>query len=171
MTKLFVGIDPGLDGAIAHVGEDGWGGYDIMPTFTEHVLHNKQKRQYNIPEFIAILARLQRDYAIPLTMVERQQAFPQQGGVSNFTIGCSYYMCLTALHSLNLPFEIVKPKEWQKSINITGKYDKGKVVSYAIKRFPKTLLIPYGKRVPHSGAADALCIAEYARLKYAGGAR
>jgi crossover junction endodeoxyribonuclease RuvC len=47
------------------------------------------------------------------------------------------------------------------------KAGKDAAIGWCRRAYPSVSLIPEGCRVPHDGIADSLCIAEYARLKFA----
>lgn len=99
-----------------------------------------------------------------LVMLEQAQAFPGQGGVSNFSTGYAYGFMEGVLTALELPYELVHPRTWQKemfkgkaipkSVNKTDRKKAIKNISYEVssKLFPGIEL-----RGPQGGLRDGLC--------------
>ncbi len=100
--------------------------------------------------------------------VERVHAFPKQGVTSVFTFGKVYGSILGVLGALGIRVELVEPTEWKKVVLAGTTKDKDAAIDYARRAYPGTSLIPEGKRTPHDGLADAICIATYGKLREAG---
>ena len=98
-----------------------------------------------------------------LIITEQQQAYPNQGGVSNFTTGMGYGILLGL--SLFFGHMEVHPKTWHKEFGISGTGDecKAKSIAIAYKLFPDNTFIKPGCRVDSDGLAEAALIAEWGR--------
>ncbi len=156
---LFIGIDPGFDGAVAVLDDDG----PVVavcdtPTLVVTGAGDKSKRVYNVSAMLDILA----PYAgIPArVMLEQVHAMPGQGVRSMFVFGEGLGLWQGILAALQIPYEMVPPRRWQ-SILLHG-MGKGKDAARvkAMRLFP-TVDLSLKK---HAGRADAILLAEYSRI-------
>lgn len=151
------GIDPGLDGGIAVLRDDLPPVVHVMPTLPTG---QGSKRTLNIPRIMQLLL----DYGPDLVLVEKQQAYPKQGGVSNFTTGYGFGALCGLLTGLEMVCQIVRPAEWAKALGVTGKAKGGNAALVAGRLFPGVSLLATSRCYkPHSGVVDALLIAEWGR--------
>lgn len=184
----YVGIDPGIKGAIAsqHIYIDGFEdtrNIEIWPMPTYKV--KKGKKQKELVDFQALtdlLTKLQLS-SIQVKdpppddrpwVVEEQSAMPgdgarSMGAVSAFTLGYNYAIVIAALEAVNHPYVVTRAKDWQRVFRIAGGGDRTKVQSVQLvqQEFPDVGLL----RTPRSrtlcdGMADALLMSEYARRGY-----
>lgn len=160
-------IDPGLSGAICCLCNGTVSVVD-MPVILVTKKTGK-KRNLNITEFALILQNWLFAADAPVSgwtaIVEAQQAYPNQGAVSNYSTGYGYGMILGVLSALGIPFETVSPKTWQKAFGISHD-TKGQSCLVAQRLFPQQeLYTRKGKAL--DGRADALLLAEYARRRLA----
>lgn len=119
------------------------------------------------------LSEEQIDYYI---VVENVHSDPKFGTVGNFTFGRSFEAIITALKCLDLDFEPVDPRTWQKLAwggqkalkDEKGKNDtKATSMLRAMDIFPETDLRKSKRcKLAHDGKVDAMLMAEYARLNY-----
>lgn len=143
MTRVFVGVDPGVSGGIAAVSEDGRPlTYKKRPDSIAGVL-----------EVFAGISRLGDDVACVLEFV---RSSPQMGVKSVFTFGRGYGELRACLVATGIRFEEVPPHVWQKALNCRTGGDKNVTKAKAAKLFPSIV------RVTHN-IADSLLIAEFAR--------
>ena len=77
---------------------------------------------------------------------------------------------LGILEALGIPYRLVTPQAWKKTVLAGTTKDKSAAVQFCRRAFPGVSLTPGRKRVPHDGMADALCLAEYGRQLMAKGA-
>jgi len=65
-----------------------------------------------------------------------------------------------------IPYEVVRPRIWQKVVlcGIEGADTKVKSVLKCQRRLPDLDLTPGKKRKPHDGLADAACMALYGHI-------
>jgi hypothetical protein len=158
-----IGIDPGKSGAIAAIYHDCPNMPRVIDMPTYEIRDGKSKKRHldrkRIIQVIRDLAAMDNTIVI----LEKQQAYPNQGAVSNYSTGFGYAVILTALDSLALPYEEVHPKTWQKHFSIREK-TKGQSCEKAANLFPKAELRgPKGAAL--DGRSDALLMAEYMRRK------
>lgn len=149
---VFIGLDPGKDGAIALVAGDG-----RLMSITDMPSH---------PEYIReVLAQYQRDKFVT---IEAQQAMPKQGVTSMFSLGENYGLLVGIVTGLQIPYQTVRPQAWMRALGIPAGADKKKHIDVALGLFPTgDFKGPRGG--PKDGRADAALIAEYGRRTHGGG--
>ena len=160
-----IGIDNGKDGAVV----------GVMPDWSTVVL--EMPILGNELDERAVYKFLQRMKACSphdiYAVLEYAQVMPKQGSVSGFTIGRGYGAMRMALIALEIPFEIVRPRVWQKDVGIVvpanvkdrskrRKIIKEQSVKIVRRRLPSVDLTPGKKRTPQDGIADAACMALHA---------
>lgn len=159
---IHLGIDPGLDGAVAAISPNG-ALVSLVPTFKG----KGSRRIYDVRNMAELImnigyeARPEKRFVI----LEKQQAFPGQGLSSTFSIGRGFGLWEGILVGLRLPYVVVAPRKWQKEI-CPGKKGESKIkaIEFASRLFPGTpLRVSAKSKKPHTGFADALCLAEYGR--------
>jgi len=169
----FIGIDPGLNGAIARI-DYTWTIRNEDPTVSVVPMPTKEvdgKRKYVMYEIIRELSYGGMGFVV----LEKQQAMPGQGTVSMFRTGEGFGILQGILsaksyedESQQLDYVIVPPQKWQKDVcpGAAGE-SKRRAIKMATTLFPSVSLLatPRSKK-PHDGMADALCMAEYARRIY-----
>mgnify|MGYP004451981173 FL=1 len=158
---LIVGIDPGKDGAVVAIDEDGIV-RDVSLTkerFTVPI-GKGSRREYDAVAMGNYLTELHALQGVRLVCIEKQQARPGQGGTSMFSIGMGYGLWLGIIGTLTIPCSVVHPKTWQKSVlrDVPG-IGKGRAILLCKQRLPDLELAPGKKRKSHDGIADAACIA------------
>lgn len=166
----FVGIDPGISGAIAVVS---WRGkyLEVYDTPSTIVKSGKKKKHLHLEaEMVRILEGIRNRYEIRLVGLENVHAMPfklhgrTQGVSSMFNMGTGFGLWLGIIAALKLPLERVEPRVWKKSIGIpTGSEKEGSRVR-ALQLFPKAPL----ERKKHHGRADAILLALYLHRKMNG---
>ena len=163
MGGVYLGIDPGKDGAIVALDEEGIVRKVMLTRENFTIPIGKgSRREYDSNAMGKVLTELHTTVGIKMAVVEKQQARPGQGGTSMFSIGVGYGLWLGILGVLDVPLLIVHPKTWQKTIlrDAPG-VGKGRAVLICKQRIPSLDLTPGKKRKPHDGIADAACIAMY----------
>lgn len=140
MQKIYIGIDPGKDGAMA-----------IIDGENVRIVHASEG-------YLHKLLDIQGAFAV----VERVSAMPGQGVVSMFHFGVEYGHVLGMLDALQIPYQTVPPRTWKKAFSLTG--DKEKSIETAKRLFPGVNLKRTERcKKEHDGMAEALLMAEYAR--------
>jgi crossover junction endodeoxyribonuclease RuvC len=147
-----IGIDIGLDGAIALIENGDLLEVHDMPTVTLE-RNNKSKRMVNAAE----LARLIRQAAPGCAYLERLNAMPGQGVTSMFSMGQSLGVVLGILAALDIPTTTIPPRTWQRALDVPQGKDGSRY--RAAQLFPAHAEL--FKRVKDNGRSDSALIAAY----------
>ena len=150
-----LGIDVGLNGAIAVVEGDQLIEVHDMPTFSME-RNGKNKRMVNAAE----LARLIRQASPGCAYLERLNAMPGQGVTSMFSMGQSLGVVLGILAALDIPTTTIPPRTWQRALDVPQGKDGSRY--RAAQLFPARAEL--FKRVKDNGRSDAALIAVYGGL-------
>lgn len=156
---LVLGIDPGLDGALALLDGNALVMAGALPTAED----TTGKRTICSRAFATFLQAL-----VPrpdLTVIEAVHAFPRDHPVSAFSFGRTYGQLLAVLEVLEMPLIRVPPEAWKKRV-LAG-CDKGKdaSIAYVRQRWPLANLRRTTKsRKDSHDYAEAILLAEYGRL-------
>jgi crossover junction endodeoxyribonuclease RuvC len=158
MGEVVVGIDPGLDGAIAFVPCDGSTFWVIdMPTVT--VTGSKRNQRHVEPALLAAeIATAKLDHRL-VAVVEAQHAMPGQGVSSCYTIGEGYGMIVGVLAALHIQYSRVAPAKWKRDMGLPTGADKDSSRAMALRLWP-ALAGSLGRKRDH-GRAEALLIAKW----------
>jgi crossover junction endodeoxyribonuclease RuvC len=167
MDIIFIGIDGGMQGAIGAIYpyDDYRANVISMPTY-QVMKGKKRKTLYDKAMIKEIFMCFKQSGSVIHVMLESAQPYPEQGSVSNFTTGHSFGFMEGLLTGLEIPYETVHPKTWQKEF-FAGKGIKPKHLSYdvACTMFPTLeFRTPRGRVL--DGHSDAILIAEYCRRKH-----
>jgi crossover junction endodeoxyribonuclease RuvC len=150
MTKRTLGIDVGLNGAIALVVDGELISVVDMPTVTLD-RNGKAKRQVSVPELVDIIKQFDPNEAY----VEKVFAMAGQGVTSVFSFGRSLGVVEGVLTTMKIKTTLMTPQTWQKGLGMTGGKDGSR--ARAMELFPdQTALF---KRVKDDGRSDAALIA------------
>lgn len=145
-----MGIDPGLDGAIATI-RDGIVTVWDMPTVEERIGKSIKRRVSG-----AALAYQLEDLPRMSVWIEAVHAMPGQGVSSMFNFGRGLGIVEGVLQALHFPIYYVTPQGWQGWSRVRGK-DGGRARASEI--YPKAAGQFARKR--DNGRADAVLIAHY----------
>ncbi len=158
---LFVGIDPGLSGALAAVTDSGdFVSVHDTPTLTVKKGGGK-KRVYLESEMVKIVEGLMTCYEIRLVGIENVHAMPKQGVVSVFSLGTGFGLWLGIIAALKLPYERIETGKWKREMGLASGSDKNASIITAGRLFPTAPL----SRKRDSDRAEALLLAEYLRRR------
>jgi len=151
MTRI-IGIDPGLDGAVAII--NGTGNLVVidMPTVTVE-RNGKSKRQVSATELAQILASHNSNNCH--VFVEKVSAMAGQGVTSVFSFGRSFGMIEGILAAFRLPVTYVAPATWVKAVGRGQGKDASR--ARAMELFPENQADFKLKKF--DGRADAALIA------------
>ena len=150
MTKRTLGIDVGLNGAIALVQDGELIGVVDMPTVTLD-RNGKAKRQVSVPEVVDIIKQFDPNEAY----VEKVFAMAGQGVTSVFSFGRSLGVVEGVLTTMKIKTTLITPQTWQKGLGMTGGKDGSR--ARAMELFPEQTAL--FKRVKDDGRSDAALIA------------
>lgn len=154
MGRLVAGVDVGFTGALAIVGEDG----SLAAVYDAPTAVLAGKRQY-LPREMA--NQLRQHEGVEFVAIERQQAYPKQGGSSSFRLGEGYGLWQGIASALGLRLEIVEPTRWKRWIGIAKGSDKDASRLMAQRRWPERAR--WFERKKDDGRADAALIAAWGR--------
>lgn len=144
MSKTFLGIDPGANGGIAWLNEDG--------TLLECV------KMPSTPEDV-LTALGSYDCESVVCFMEKVGGMTGQSASASFIFGKGYGELTMALLAKGISTTLVTPQKWQKYFNLGGKKGesktshKNRIKAWAQQRFPQKKVTLW--------AADALAIASY----------
>lgn len=160
---IFVGIDPGLDGAVALIEVDGIGA-NVIGAVDVPTLDVGKKRDYNIAGMVAIFTELTGEtlYAA----LESVHSMPKQGVASSFNFGRGLGIWEGLLAGLSIPYTKVAPQRWKKVMMDGMPKEKDASRLRAIQLFPAVASDLGLKK--HHGRADALLMAEWLRRTHRG---
>lgn len=159
MSALVAGIDPGLSGALALVEADTLRAVEIA----DFPVIGTGKREPCEVELIALLMRW-RTAGCVLVVYETQQAFPQQGRSSCFSLGVTFGVVRAAIAAAGIAREPVSPRVWKRDAGLTA--DKADARAAAMRLYP--LSHSDLGRKKDEGRAEALLIAAYAAKRWRG---
>lgn len=178
-TRIYIGIDPGLTGAVAVIYPSGGTGIYDVPTFIVEKAKSKGRPKaghrtlYHVDGMVDILrgimaAHWNPEEPCPLAIaIEHQQPMPaslhgrSQGNASVFAMGYGYGIWIGVLHALGLQYEPVRPAAWKPAMVKGGPRDKDGARMKAIQMFP-TARGDLARKKDHN-RAEALLIAAYLR--------
>ncbi len=161
MKSLYIGIDPGLDGAICIISPDTVEAF-VVPTISQG--SGTSKRLYDIPAMVDIL--LSYRGKVVLVALERGRAMRGQGVTSMFRFGHGCGLWEGALAALRIPYKMVQPREWQKVVcaGLAGD-PKARAVQAVSTMLPELELRKSSRATkPHQGICDAAALALYSRI-------
>lgn len=155
--RRFLGVDPGLSGAVALLDPDGaciW--CRDTPTALRLDSAKRERRDYALADMRTLLVEAAADGL--LACLESVHAFPEQGVSSTFALGRGFGIWLGLLAGVQVPFICVNPVRWKSHY---GLLRAGKQASrlQAQQRWPNIDL--HLKK--HDGRSDAMHLADYAR--------
>lgn len=144
---LYLGFDPGRDGALA----------GVSPSVEPFVI------PYDKTRYLHELQELDLQFSIR-AVVEHVGAMPGQGSVSMFHFGETFGWLQGVLEALRIPYELVRPQRWKRDYGCTS--DKNTSIEVAKRLYPGVSL----RRTPrctkdHDGMAEALLMADYCQRR------
>jgi len=151
--QVFIGIDPGKKGAAVFLCDD---------IAMEYVVPMIKGKAYDIPAMVKLLKAV--GAARQYVALEKVHAMPGQGVTSMFSFGTGWGIWQGILAALEIPYILVTPQQWQKTIcaGLSGD-SEARAQQAAQMQIPKLNLRPGRCRKPHDGVAAAACLALYAR--------
>lgn len=144
---MAIGIDPGLGGAIAVYGLDGYYA-ERMPTMATNAKGKRCVNPLGVKDLLVTMGK-------QTVYLEKVHAMPKNGSIANFSMGSSFECVRTCCLLLGFPLVVIKPTVWKKYYRLTS--DKEQCRARAIELFPEENL-NLKKDVDR---AEALLIAYY----------
>lgn len=156
--SLWLGIDPGLQGALALVSNDGLLGVIDMPKVKER--HGKESRDRVCAHTLRdeLLTMQHTHGKIRIAVVELVGPMPKQGVTSSYRFGYGNGQIEGVLAALCIPTEFVRPQTWKKALGLGA--DKAQSLALARAKWPYADSFALKK---HDGRAEAALLAEYGR--------
>src|SRR5262245_45173642 len=178
---ILLGIDPGLDGALAilytepHHGKPAVWDVPVLTTGRKLTAEKiRSKREYDIAQMSKLLRDLTRfpgDMPDPFGVhacIEHVASRPSQGVVSMFSMGYGSGLWEGLLTGLGIPITRVGPQKWKHAMLQGVGTEKAASILRAKQLFPRVDL--NGTRgKPRDGRAEALLIASYLKMQIAKG--
>ena len=170
---IYIGIDPGLSGAIAVIKDPSEVYFDVRVYNTPTITFKKGKKnktEYNIAAIHASLSQLKGTFGTVFAFMEKMQSLPPGVRIqATFSLGYCQGLFEGLFTALGIPYQLVIPKHWQKHFQITKDKGDSKAQSFQIasRLFPSAELAgPRGGM--KDGRCDALLIAEWGRNRMRG---
>lgn len=151
-----IGIDPGMNGAIAVV--SGQRLVDVYDMPTDEV---NDRRCTSPVRLSAILSQVRDDLGLGIDMVvvEHVQGVQQSGATSAFAFGRGFGTIEGVVAALGLPMTLVRPPRWTKALGVGS--NKGTHRVAAMRLWPKESKL--FARAKDDGRADAVLLCEWYR--------
>jgi crossover junction endodeoxyribonuclease RuvC len=150
----WIGIDPGLDGAIAVICD---AGITLLDTPT---VSTGKRREMDLYAIVRLLKGLTCSQDA-LVSIEAVHSMPRQGVASTFAFGKGFGMWLGVLAALNIPHQAVAPQTWKKIMLRDAGKEKDASRVKAMQLFPQ--VADQLSRKKDHGRADALLLAAWAQ--------
>ena len=167
---IYLGIDPGLDGALAAITPDGSKPYWVSDTPTLTIVGQAgKKRDYAVAtmaEYLEVALGPDKDSVEKKihAFIENVHSSPQMGVRSAWTMGYGSGVWIGMLAALHIPFTPVTPQRWKKLMLDGMGHEKDASIARAQQLFPKADI----RLKKHDGRAEALLIAEFGRRTHGG---
>ena len=174
---LYVGIDPGIQGAIAIINEAGELACKIFPSQKEKTQKGRNMSRPDMAKLNTLFANLSKHAKqIKVIMVEKPLLMPGQNVSSTFNGGVSHGIlkAFLAIYFPGIPVEAVSCKDWQQDVITHRTFVKSKIrrdrrkqlkldsVAEAKKRFPEFNFNKSKRsKIASDGMTDAALIALY----------
>jgi Holliday junction resolvasome RuvABC endonuclease subunit len=156
-VNWFIGIDPGVDGAVVVLGSCGTMiAAGLLPTNR----HGPKGRRLVDP--VQLEDRLLPYRCKSIACVEDIVIMPKMGAASSASNGLNHGIIRAVLAMMAIPHEIVPPARWKKAVCPGGGDPKARAIAVAERMLPTLNLRPGKSRKPHDGLADAACLALHA---------
>lgn len=161
---IYVGIDPGLSGAVAAITGD------ELTIIDTPILKVGNKREMNTKAAAAILKSMRvtkgnESWSLPnkqpaiLCAIEKVHSMPKQGVSSVWSFAKNFGQWLGILAALGIPHELVTPQAWKRMMMNGMPKEKDASIQRVHQLFPEADVT----LKKHHGRADALLMAEYMR--------
>lgn len=143
--QLYLGVDPGCDGAAALIGSNG-----TLIALLSFGASTEADIARSVEEW--------KCWGKVFGVLEEVHSMPGQGVSSTFKFGRAYGFIRGVLIAAGIPFDDATPQKWQRELKCLTGGDKNISKAKAQQLFP-------GVKVTNK-TADSVCIAEYAKRLY-----
>ena len=156
---IFVGIDPGINGAIAIIE-----GTNILHLERCPKLKTKRGHDYDYRGMSELLFGYDaHGDKNAVAYIESVSSWPKQGVVSMFNFGKGFGAWLGILHAYGIPVRLARPQDWKSELLAGTDKSKEASIEAAKIMFPDADLKPGKMTTEHDGMAEALLIAAYGK--------
>lgn len=149
-TRLVIGIDPGVSGAIAF-------DYDTDIDVRDMPTIEVRGKRYVCPHGVRALLREHDLKAVDTVVIEHVQGVQGAGATSAFSFGRSFGVIEGVVAGLELTTTLVRPQAWTKALGVSR--DKGDHRRMACNLWPSRASL--FARVKDDGRADAALLAHW----------
>jgi len=153
---IHIGIDPGLNGAVAILWEDGSATVHDSPVLTV-----ENKRKPHAAAMALLLSAFTKVSDNVLVTLESVHSMPKQGVASSFSFGQGLGIWQGIIAAYGFALEMPSPQRWKKEMLSDMGKTKDAARYKASSLFPK--LAPQLSRAKDDGRAEALLLADYGR--------
>jgi Holliday junction resolvasome RuvABC endonuclease subunit len=150
MTR-YLGIDPGLSGALAIVET-----INDVPVLVDAIDMPATGTGAKARVDIIAAAEWIAKHAPSMAYVERAQAFPGQGASSGFSYGRAVGAIEAAITLCQIPMILIEASGWKRSLHLPGK-DKEAARQRALQLFPSQHVL-LARKKDHGRAEAALLV-------------
>jgi hypothetical protein len=171
--RIFVGIDPGLDGAVAILALHGEF-LEVADTPVVEVSSMRTRHSKTEPGTVKHVKGTRREFEeasmrigleqvrhAGLLAIEQVGPMPKEGAIASFNFGFGVGLWMGLLSGLMISRVRVRPQVWKGYLTLPA--DKQAIRLAAIQRWPAAANMLKLKK--HHGRAEALWLAEYARQR------
>lgn len=158
---IYLGIDPGLTGAVAIIDADGAVELCDSPSW-EVKTKGRIQHDYNVhgmAEIIAGVIARAGNRGLIAAALEKVHSMPEQGVASSFKFGVGLGTWQGILAAFGITFQMIPPQRWKKVLMDGMPKEKDASLIVAQRLFPTADL----RLRKHHGRADALLLAEFMR--------
>lgn len=156
LDKVFIGIDPGITGAIAFISGGKFIAVYDFPTI-EIKTKNSTKKRIDLEAFSFLIDSYSKD-VFTACIEEVGQIGTKADPFSSFVFGFSTGLVHGILAAHLIPINTIKPLIWKAAMGLDS--DKSKSISKAIQIFPEAS--KFLTRKKDHGRAEALLLAHFA---------
>ncbi len=152
---IIIGIDPGLNGAIAVLENN-----KVLDIFDVPVMPEgkKNKRQLNSAQLAKLLKDIIHENDDVMVVVENVSAMPGQGVTSMFNFGQTFGAIKGICAAMSLPIFFVRPAKWKKHFDLINS-SKDASRTKAIEMYP--LISDKLSKKKDVNKSDAILIARF----------
>ena len=156
---IYIGIDNGLSGGISVIDEN----QKVLQKHIMPTIKIKNKNVFDVQGIINIFRSLKTFTDDIKVMLEHAHVRPISGKRACFTTGFCYGLMQGILEGMNISYEIVNPKVWQKDIfQGTVSDTKDASILFCQRKWPDVdWTATERSNKAHDGLTDAVCIALY----------
>jgi hypothetical protein len=131
-VNLFIGIDPGITGAIVVIDEE------VKPQFVSRipVTSAHSRKVVDVIELIKIILRIKSLGTIRLCVMEDVGPNPAWGRKACYTFGGCVEALRTCFVISLVPFAMMIPRQWKKHLLPKNGMSKEEVRQYVLNRYP-----------------------------------